>query len=297
LARYNQSGCYDTIKSLIEDGGADVTIDMGGEPLTTAAHVFHGPLEAFKYITNAMHSTYEEIVDYTLAWQCGKCYGALPTSYVREAFDKSSISLERARLVDEQCGTRRTLLHAVAANLAESVVVPFDEGDILYILKLLLDVHVDLHPRDKYGATPLDYLCYGTHRYVDTVKEEKYKLAVHRWLQMLHSQGLDLHEYAKQEARLHTNGSLIHCRQIRKGVRREIQFKCGDASDNLEISVNDRREDAPLEELIPGSWPDVDDDDDRNIIEHSELFPGWNLVFEPLAIGTVGECVNTTSNT
>ncbi|KAH8425444.1 uncharacterized protein LDX57_003197 [Aspergillus melleus] len=258
---------------------------MGGEPLSTAVHVFHGPLEAFKYITNAMHGVYE-IMDYTLAWQCGNCYGEQPTSYVRSAFDKSSISPERALLVDEQCGTQRTLLHAVAANLADSVIVPFDAGDTLHILKLLLDVHVDLHPRDKYGATPLDYLCYGTHHFVGTINEEKYELAVHQWLQMLHSRGLDLHEYAKQEARLHPNGNLIHCRQIRKGVRRKILFRYGDMSDNLEISVKDKREDAPLEELIPGSWPDVDNDG-RDIIDHSETTPGWDLVFEPLVSGGV----------
>ena len=177
LAHYNSSKCRETIKTLLDDGFADATITMGGEPLSTAIHIFHGPVEAFSYMTTAIKRNFEEVADFTLAWQCGRCYGALPTGYARAAFAKNTISPQRALHIDKESGTQRTLLHAVAANLADLTVVPFDTGDALFILKQLLNVNTDLHARDKYGATPFDYLCYGSHHY-RYVQEEKYKSAV-----------------------------------------------------------------------------------------------------------------------
>ena len=162
----------------MDDGRADVTIGQGNEPLSTAMHLFHGPEEAFCYVRKTFQDNFEAVPDYTLAWQCGRCYGLLPTAYARAAFDKSPISPERACHVDEDTGTRRTLLHAAAANLADSVVVPFDASDTLQILKRVLDVTTDLHPRDSHGATPLDYLCYGTHGSEEFYEEDELKVAV-----------------------------------------------------------------------------------------------------------------------
>ncbi|OBT61066.1 hypothetical protein VE03_09483 [Pseudogymnoascus sp. 23342-1-I1] len=155
LAYYNPAKCRETIKSLLEDGFADASIHMASEPLSTAIHVFHGPTEAFSYMTAAIQANHEEVADYTLAWQCGRCYGALPTSYARAAFAKNTISPQRALYSDNEIGTQRALLHAVAANLADSAVVPFDADDTLFILNQLLNVKTDLHAFKKRNTSPL----------------------------------------------------------------------------------------------------------------------------------------------
>lgn len=265
---------------LLEDGLADVTIDMGGKPLSTVIDLFHGPVEAFRYITSAVQDSYGEIVDYTLAWQCGRCYGALPTAYAKAALQRSPISPKRLLHIDEATGTKRTLLHAVASNLADSAVVPFDAGDAIHILNLLLDAKANLHPRDKYGATPFDYLCYGTHSFRDIYQEEKLRSAVLQWLQALHSNGIDLRAYAKEEERLHPCGKLIHCRQIRPGLSRRCFFLYEGFKTGLSICVKDERTEIPNEQKIPGSWLEYADADDREIIWNMDPFGGWDLQFE-----------------
>jgi hypothetical protein len=285
LAYYNSSKCQETIKTLLEDGLADATIDIGGEPFSTAFHIFHGPVDAFSYMTTAIQKNYEEVADYTLAWQCGRCYGALPTAYARAAFAKNAISPQRALHIDKEAGTQRTLLHAVAANLADSAVVPFDSCDTLFILKQLLNVNANLHARDKYGATPFDYLCYGTHHSRD-VREEQYKSAMLQWIQALHSQGLDLHAYAEEEDRLHPTGTLIHCCQLRIGVIRKFQFLYGASKDELSINVEDVSVGIPIEQQVPGCWPEYDEKDHREIINDMVPFSGWALQFEPVDVET-----------
>ncbi|KAL8716637.1 MAG: hypothetical protein Q9225_006048 [Loekoesia sp. 1 TL-2023] len=284
LAYYNSPQRLDTIKVLLDDGLADATIDMGGEPLSTAIHLFHGPPEAFSYVTRAMQNSYEEVVDYTLAWQCGRCYGALPTAYARVALEKSPISPERVLHIDEATATRRTLPHAVASNLADSAVVPFDAGDAIHILHLLLEAKADLHPRDKYGATPFDYLCYGTHSSRYVCQEEKLKSAVLQWFQVLHSWGIDLHAYAQEEERLHPSGELIHCRQIRPGVNRYFSFLYGWFKTGLSVCVNDESIDLPINQQIPGCWPEYANEDDREIVWNIKPFEGWYLHFEPSVV-------------
>jgi hypothetical protein len=97
----------------LEGGLADATIDMGGKPLSTAIHIFHGPVEAFSYNTTANQGNYEEVADYILAWQRGRCYGALPTGYARAAFAKNTISPQRALHINHKFfSAHRVFRHA-----------------------------------------------------------------------------------------------------------------------------------------------------------------------------------------
>ncbi|KAI8950913.1 hypothetical protein F4801DRAFT_601725 [Xylaria longipes] len=289
LAYFNPEKCHDTLRVLLENGLADANQDMGGGPFSTALHVFHGPAEAFEYLSTFMQTNYDGFIDYTIPWQSGRCYGALPTKYAKAIFERTLVSPERAAYVDDDetgTGTGRSLLHAVAANLA-SAAFHFDESDAIYILHQVLAAKPDLHPRDRYGATPFDYLCYGVRSSKIKYPQEKSQHAVLLWLQALNCNGVSVQEYAEEELRLHITGALIHCRQRRVSMIRRFACEFGGLDHSLYLVVKDEKVQSS-EQNLPGAWPEFDDNDNREIVDDMEPLADWTLRFEPLVFEVGG---------
>ncbi|KAI1358504.1 ankyrin repeat-containing domain protein [Xylaria arbuscula] len=294
LAHFNPEECHDTIRVLLENGLADTNRNMGVHPLSTPLHVFHGPPKAFHYLSTSMQKNYDELVDYAMSWQGGNCYGALPTRYVRAIFAKTPISPERAAQIDCETGSGRTLLHAAAANLVDSTSFPFNGSDVLHILHRVLAVKPDLHPRDAFGATPFDYLCYGTHspRAINPPEKafgpERAQNAVIIWLQVLNVSGVNIRIYLEKELRLHPCGALIHCRQKLVGIVRRFTCEFGELDNSFRITVKDER--TPAAEKLPsGAWPLFDDNDDREIVDakYVENLADWTIRFRPVVYEVV----------
>jgi hypothetical protein len=253
---------------------------MADAPLSTPHSVFHGPADAFLYLQKAMQLNFCEPVDYTLSWQSGQCYGALPTAYVREALAKPpALSMARANQPDTASGTSRTLLHGVAANLIDSLAVPFDSSDVMHILSQVLGAPAHLHPQDRYGATPFDYLCCGTQSPRISDPSPASPTAVGAWFQALLSAGIDVHEYIKEECRFHPTGVLIHCAQVRSGIVRRFHFKDDAVGDQVFLSVWDEF-DEPVQPCVPGSWPDIDFEDMRQVVYNQEPVASWDLAID-----------------
>ncbi|KAJ3580137.1 hypothetical protein NPX13_g417 [Xylaria arbuscula] len=288
----NRGLVIDTIRVLLENGLADTNRNMGVHPLSTPLHVFHGPPKAFHYLSSSMQKNYDELVDYAMSWQGGNCYGALPTRYVRAIFAKTPISPERAAQIDCETGSGRTLLHAAAANLVDSTSFPFNGSDVLHILHRVLTVKPDLHPRDAFGATPFDYLCYGTHSpgAINPPEKafgpERAQNAVIIWLQVLNVSGVNIRIYLEKELRLHPCGALIHCRQKLVGIVRRFTCEFGELDNSIRITVKDERTPA-AEKLPPGAWPLFDDNDDREIVDakYVENLADWTIRLRPVVYG------------
>lgn len=255
--------------------------------MTTAFHVFHGPVDAFSYLQQAMETSFDEQVDYTLSWQCGKCYGSGPTKYAKAAFDKLRLSPARAAYTDHVSGVSRTILHAAAANTIDLVDCPDDRTIVLQILDQVLALSVPLHPRDEFEATPLDYLCYGSHHSTTPDPATKSKHAIDYWLRAVHARGIDLEAYLEEEFRLHPGGILIHPMQRRMGLVRRFSWERRElaaAEGGLSISVWDENAAGPA---IAGSWPPFEDGDDREIVYDAERMAEWTLEFKPVVCEVV----------
>jgi hypothetical protein len=233
------------------------------------------------------------VPDFTYAWQSGPPFLSM-TAIMRDILTNNKISHQRVLQKDIEGRTLRTLSHAVAATLLYSVARRHTEepnylSDILFILRQLLALGADLHARDKYGATPFDYLCNGIHHGVYTEEERNYNrervynLVVRQWFEELHSHGIDLHAYAREEERLHQGGVLIDFYRIRVGLVRRVRFFYGTSTNELSLSVGDELVDIQIaiEQQIPGCWPEYDDTDDRYVVKDPVPFAGWSLHFKP----------------
>lgn len=169
----------------------------------------------------------------------------------------------------------------MAANVLDSVAIPFDSSDVLHILCQVLSVSVDLHPQDEDGATPFDYLCCGTHSSKGKDPSYRSPLAVSSWLQGLFSAGIGVHAYIKEEHDLHPMGTLIHCRQVRLGLVRRFHVREEADRGRVFLSVWDEL-DKSAEYQVPGSWPEIDGDDVREAVYHEELVTKWAPSFDLL---------------
>jgi hypothetical protein len=285
LWHYGNTLC--TLKALLEEGHADATINVSDYPLTTAVQLFEGSIEAFNYVIKATKDNYYDVPDNTYAWQSGFSGGPRPTACTRDVFMKNGMSGERALHIDNEAHTLRTLSHAVAVNLLYLASYSLDASDTLFILTQLLAVGGDLHARDGWMATPFDYLCYGMN-YLNGIwatilyaRDAKHNFAVLLWFKTLHSHGIDLHAYAREEEHLHPNGILISSGLVRVNFNRRFNFVYGTAWNELSLSVEDELIDIPVEQQIPGCWPGYDDKDDREIITDMEPFPSWSVHFKP----------------
>jgi hypothetical protein len=179
-----------------------------------------------------------------------------------------------------------TLLNDAAFNFGWRTQLCCDDPAVSWQSLYLLRAGADLHVKTSKGdLTPLDAFMRGcTAHSVDHAR---------KWLQVLKESGVDLHEYAAEEQRLHTPEHYLKRtwdEELRKWIptKRRVLYRYGNTSSELEISLEDYdalswfqcgRHDleifdlcAPLESIL--RWKELNARDDLLDLDKGEMLAG-----------------------
>lgn len=280
----------DTLRVLVEHGDADPMV--GNSFHRTSLQIYNGPIEGYRYLLDYQQAF---VIDLEASDDRGvQVIDQKFTSFVT-GFETARLTLARLKpenhihrslayggnfgRVRSDIPSGFTLLHSAIFGLTNiwQIEKPMAEG--LLLLDDLLKMGFDVHAVTKNGITPLDYLLDYTYHdlniWTDSgsgieripVKDPSKDLEARElernksgfllaWMRILRNRGIGLHDYWKEEEKLHDGGLVRHCVYVRVGMDRVFSVEYGE-DDEVTIKVKDLDAETEVFDL-PGAW--IEDD-------------------------------------